>query len=346
MPDTASLPSPSGRPGLGLLRGVSRSFYLSIRLLPPALREPVGLAYLLARATDTVADTGALPAARRQEMLALLADAIAGSQPARAALPGLAASFVPLQSDTGERNLIAALPRCLEWLDAAGGADRASIQEVLRLITKGQSLDVARFGEPGPVRALACAAELEEYTYLVAGSVGEFWTTLCERHLSGFADAPAGTLREWGRAYGMALQLVNILRDMGEDLAMGRCYLPQDELAAAGVRPGDAAAHPAQLQAVRERWLARADAMLAQGMDYSAAVRSRRVRAATALPALIGARTLSLLEAAGPDALRAKVKVPRSEVRAILGRLAVTLAGRESLAAQFPRLRAMGQSGA
>ena len=39
-----------------LLRGVSRSFYLSLRILPAALREPIGLAYLLARAADTVAD--------------------------------------------------------------------------------------------------------------------------------------------------------------------------------------------------------------------------------------------------------------------------------------------------
>lgn len=344
MADTASLPSPPGRPGLGLLRGVSRSFYLSIRLLPPVLREPVGLAYLLARATDTIADTGSLPAAERQAKLALLAGAIMGSLPAREALPALAASFAPLQADPDERNLILALPRCLEWLDALGEADRASIREVLRLITKGQSLDVARFGEPGPVRALASAAELEEYAYLVAGCVGEFWTVLCERHLPRFADAPAADMREWGRAYGMALQLVNILRDTGEDLAMGRCYLPADELAAAGLAPQDAAAHPAKLQPVRERWLARAGAMLEQGMTYSAAVRDRRVRAATALPALVGARTLSLLETAGQDALRAKVKVPRSEVRAILWRLAVTLAGRESLAAQFPRLRAMGQS--
>src|SRR5207253_2674090 len=40
-----------------LLRQVSRSFYLSLAILPRPLREPVGLAYLLARAADTVADT-------------------------------------------------------------------------------------------------------------------------------------------------------------------------------------------------------------------------------------------------------------------------------------------------
>ncbi len=49
-----------------ILRGVSRSFDLSIRLLPSALQSPVAIGYLLARATDTVADTTALPLGERK----------------------------------------------------------------------------------------------------------------------------------------------------------------------------------------------------------------------------------------------------------------------------------------
>ena len=44
-----------------LLRQVSRSFYLSLAVLPRSLREPIGLAYLLARAADTIADTRLIP---------------------------------------------------------------------------------------------------------------------------------------------------------------------------------------------------------------------------------------------------------------------------------------------
>ena len=40
----------------GILRSVSRAFYLSIRVLPADLREPIGLAYLLARIADTIVD--------------------------------------------------------------------------------------------------------------------------------------------------------------------------------------------------------------------------------------------------------------------------------------------------
>ena len=74
------------RPGLSaeqrnLLRQVSRSFDLSIRLLPPALQAPVAVGYLLARATDTVADTTALPLAERQILLDLMTQTIAAQDP-------------------------------------------------------------------------------------------------------------------------------------------------------------------------------------------------------------------------------------------------------------------------
>ena len=59
-----------------LLRHVSRSFDLSIRLLPKALQAPVAIGYLLARATDTVADTTALPLNERQVLLDLMTQAI------------------------------------------------------------------------------------------------------------------------------------------------------------------------------------------------------------------------------------------------------------------------------
>src|SRR5207248_3825611 len=61
-----------------LLKPVSRSFYISIRLLPRALREPVALAYLLARTSDTIADSNAVTAEKRIELLDRFARAIAG----------------------------------------------------------------------------------------------------------------------------------------------------------------------------------------------------------------------------------------------------------------------------
>jgi farnesyl-diphosphate farnesyltransferase len=329
-----TLPDP-----MALLQGVSRSFYLSIRLLPAPLREPVGLGYLLARATDTIADTAQLAPALRCQHLAALAHAIEHGNPAPEAIALLAESFAALQQDPHERRLITLLPQCLAWLARIDAADRDDIRTVLRHITRGQALDVERFGQASGVRALANADELNDYTWLVAGCVGEFWTALCARHLPGFARLDTARMNALGRRYGQGLQLINILRDLGADLTAGRCYLPADALADAGLAPADLLARPEAAQAIYRHWLDEADRHLADGMAYVDALQSRRLRAASALPALLGARTLALLRAAGPGALRQRVKVPRHEVRTVLLRLAITLAGRGALAAQFERLR-------
>ena len=62
----------------GLLRDVSRSFYLTLRVLPGPIRKPIGLAYLLARTTDTIADTELVPPAQRLEALRALRERIQG----------------------------------------------------------------------------------------------------------------------------------------------------------------------------------------------------------------------------------------------------------------------------
>lgn len=320
-----------------LLRAVSRSFYLSIRLLPAPLRRPIAAAYLLARATDTVADTAALGVETRRDMLEALTTAIEGRTPAHAAMAALAGSFAPLQGDADERNLILALPGCLDLLEQLDPADRDDVRAVLRHITYGQALDIERFAPGGTPKALQTAAQLDEYTYLVAGCVGEFWTDLCFRHLPGFATLPREPMRELGRSYGMGLQLVNILRDAGADLAAGRCYFPADELRASGLQPQDILGQPARFASLREPWLGRARRGLEDGMRYADAVNSRRVRAASAMPALLGARTLALLRADPTQGLARKVKVPRGEVRAMMARLALTLGGRASLQRMFER---------
>ena len=52
-----------------LLKQVSRSFYLTLRVLPHSINEQLRLAYLLARAADTVADTQLVEVGRRREAL-------------------------------------------------------------------------------------------------------------------------------------------------------------------------------------------------------------------------------------------------------------------------------------
>ena len=324
--------------GKTILRSVSRSFYLSIRFLPQQLREPIALAYLLARTTDTVADTTRIPGTVRMEALKMVSDGIQGNA-SRELVINQVASFVPLQENAAERTLLDSLPDCLKWLDQTGGADRDDIRAVLEKITHGQMLDLHRFDNPSELRALQTSADLDEYTYLVAGCVGEFWTRLCFRHLRDFASLIQDEMLALGRQYGMGLQLINVLRDAGSDLRTGRCYFPEDELHGVGLSAAQILSESDRFQPIYQRWMEKAQDSLECGMQYSRALQNRRVRAATVLPALIGARTLALLRKTGAGALHQTIKVPRNEVRAMITSLAVTLASRAKIGALFERAK-------
>jgi farnesyl-diphosphate farnesyltransferase len=281
-----------------LLASVSRSFYLSIRILPAALREPIGLAYLLARASDTIADSAAASTEVRLGHLAAFQRMTQSLSPA-----GLAELQRDIQPpDPGERELIAELGRALEWLASLDAPARAEIQRVLVLIIHGQTLDLERFPATGggEVVALPTGAELEEYTYLVAGCVGEFWTRLCVQRLPAYSRMGMEELSRIGTNFGKGLQLVNILRDLPADLRSGRCYLPEEELRAAGASPARLLSDPQSARPVFQRWLKRAAALLEDGRAYILAIRAARVRAACYLPWYLGEKTLRLLERSPP----------------------------------------------
>lgn len=88
-------------------------------------------------------------------------------------------------------------------------------------------------------------AELAEYCYGVASTVG-----LMSMHIIGFAGEEA---IPYAIKLGVALQMTNILRDVGEDWRTGRLYLPQDELADFGLSEQDLDLGVAA-GAVTERW--------------------------------------------------------------------------------------------
>ena len=301
--------------GGALLASVSRSFYLSIKALPRRVQGPVGLAYLLARAADTIADTADAPVETRLKHLHSLETMIRGGADSER-LRSLQSEIVP--PDQAEQELLAKTGACLDWLAAQEEADRADIRNVLEKITRGQTLDLERFSDAAQVRALQAAAELDEYTYLVAGCVGEFWTRLCCRNLKGYAQLDCATVAAMGLNFGKGLQLVNILRDMPTDLRAGRCYLPADELREAGVDPATIIETPEAARVVFDRWLEKATVYLDDAFKYIEVLSNFRVRIACILPWVIGVKTLALLRQKYPLATPERVKVSRAEVREIM----------------------------
>jgi farnesyl-diphosphate farnesyltransferase len=318
--DSHTNSSESGPVTRELLAAVSRSFYLSLRVLPGPVRHPLSLSYLLARATDTVADTAERGADWRQGLLAEFRDAlVAGAGPD---FLGRAAACAESVRHPGERVLLCRLPECFREYEQLPGAQRALVRTVLGHIIRGQSLDLERFPDAERLRALPDAAALEEYTWLVAGCVGEFWTAVCAEVMPRYAEASTAEMIRWGVRYGQGLQLVNILRDLPGDAGMGRCYLPGQELRAAGLR-GELtwpAADWAPWHEVRLRWLPVAREWLGNGRLYVKNLRSFRLRLAAVLPMLIGEATLDLLgqQSRGGPPLAAKVN--RAAIRRMLRR--------------------------
>lgn len=325
-----------------LLRDTSRSFYLTLRVLPGTVRLQIGLAYLLARATDTIADTELVPVADRLQALRALRGRIEGNREERLDLAPLVAAQ-PHQGPPAERKLLGQIESVLQWLPTQSPADQCDIRAVLATITSGQELDLQRFGKTTgktPV-ALGSDAELDDYTYRVAGCVGEFWTRLTRRHVFPRERLDEACFLADGIRFGQGLQLVNILRDLPRDLRTGRCYLPGPALTELGLKPADLldpATEP-RLRPLYDSWLAKAAGHLEAGWRYTESVpaNQRRLRLACAWPLLIGARTLAKLRAGPVLDPGQRLKISRREVRSLILGSLWRLPFRDAWAGQFRR---------
>src|SRR3954471_9616676 len=111
-----------------LLKQVSRSFHLSLTILPRPLREPLGLAYLLARAADTVADTRLIARAERMRHLETLRRAYAGLA---ADGGGGAQAAAPRQAEAAERTLLERVEAILARVARLPGRDQSGVRGVL-----------------------------------------------------------------------------------------------------------------------------------------------------------------------------------------------------------------------
>jgi farnesyl-diphosphate farnesyltransferase len=327
-----------------LLRRVSRSFYLSLAVLPAAVRPTIGLAYLLARASDTIADTRLVDRASRIGHLETVRAALRDGEGRR--LAAVAHALSAAQALTAERTLLERLPECLAAFATLPEADRARVRAVLATIIEGQIQDLRVFpGEDeGKLAALETREDLDRYTYLVAGCVGEFWTEVHVAHRPRLRHWDLPRMRALGVRLGKGLQLTNVLRDIPRDLRQGRCYLPRQDLARLGLEPGDLL-DPARAPAVRPllmEWLHTALDHYEAGWQYTFAIprREARMRLACAWPLLIGLRTLDLL-AASPNWLDPAItlKVPRVRVYGLMAHSLGTVWSTRALGRQARRLR-------
>lgn len=305
-----------------LLRSTSRTFYLTLRVLPRAIRPQVGLAYLLARTTDTIADTEIVPPAQRIHALQIVRERILGAREQ----PGNFSDLIRHQGSPAEKLLLEKVENSVAALQQFSDADQKLIRDVLKIITSGQELDLQRFAKSSPQKiiALETDAQLDDYTYRVAGCVGEFWTKMCRAHLFPQARLDEKQFLIDAVRFGKGLQLVNILRDLPADLKRGCCYLPMEKLEPAELRT-ETLLSPINEQKflpLFQKYLDEAESHLRAGGNYTKTIPfgQFRVRLACAWPILIGMKTIHKLRAANVNELQQRVKVSRGEVRGIVFR--------------------------
>ena len=203
-----------------ILGSVSRTFALTIPLLPPAIEVVVGNTYLLCRIVDTIEDAAELNPAEKQRLSQLFLEATLGTIPV--------ASFVSPcldalrgYSNVDELDLIAHTPTVLRILHTFPDRDQAAINRCVSIMSDGMSHFHNRQTQAG----LKDLAEFEKYCYVVAGVVGELLTDIFSHYSPEFAKRIQGH-EQLAIAFGQALQMTNILKDSPEDHARGVSWKP------------------------------------------------------------------------------------------------------------------------
>lgn len=322
-----------------LLRNTSRSFYLSLGVLPNQIRDQVGLLYLLARVADTIADTGEEPSQLLIELNKYEGVLNDGSKEV------YLGNVADLQDDPHEEELLRSASKAVRAFAGIEQNDRNIMLRCLNTIISGQRLDVERFGtKTTEIRSLTSDEDLDDYTYKVAGSVGEFWTEISLKRLIPDMSSK-GDFERFGVDFGKGLQMINILRDIPSDLHIGRCYIPSERLASIGLTPVDLL-DESSMNAFRPLY----DEYLDLSLKYLSAAHSyvsliprrhKGLRLSCMLPIIIGWRTIRIMRNRNVlSGMGAKIK--RREIGSILlkSRIAVRFEIYEKLLMQAEKRRA------
>jgi len=308
-----------------ILKQVSRSFYLTLNVLPLGVRDQMGLSYLFARAADTIADTDLIDRAQRLKYLNLFRAQFTTAAIDWAAVREVQTALVPHQKDSAEGVLLQRLEDCLRLYEEFSLDDRERIQWLMSVLPNGMEMDLTRFpGESsGQLAALSTMDELDRYTYYVAGCVGEFWTRMVCAHRPLMAGWDVSKMSAIGVRFGKGLQLTNIVKDIARDLQRGRCYAPEALLAQEGLKPADLLEEKNMLRfkPVLNQLIELAMDHLDEGWIYtmSIPVSEIRQRLACMWPILLAGETLKRVKVA-PDLLNpdVNIKVPRSVVYRVM----------------------------
>lgn len=205
-----------------ILNSVSRTFALTIPLLPPSIEKVVGNTYLLCRIVDTIEDAAELSAQTKQALSALFLDAVLEKVPVEIFVKSCLEALKNY-SNPDELDLITNTPTVLRILHTCSSDDQQAVSRCVSIMSEGMSFFHGKQNQAG----LQDLAEFEKYCYVVAGVVGELLTTIFSNHSHAFKKELVGH-ENLAIAFGQALQMTNILKDSPEDRARGVSWKPID----------------------------------------------------------------------------------------------------------------------
>ena len=203
-----------------ILSSVSRTFALTIPLLPPIIEKVVGNTYLLCRIVDTIEDAAELTPEAKKNLSALFLDVVLERAPVESFVePCLDA--LKNYSNHDELDLIAHTPTVLRILHTCSSHDQEAVSRCVSIMSEGMSRFHGRQTEAG----LKDLSEFEDYCYVVAGVVGELLTSIFRHYSPQFSKNIQGH-ENLAIAFGQALQMTNILKDSPQDRARGVSWKP------------------------------------------------------------------------------------------------------------------------
>ncbi len=204
-----------------ILPGVSRTFALTIPVLPGHLAEVVTNAYLLCRIADTIEDDPSLGHEWKTEFHRRFLTVIEGEEDAEA----FAAALTPLlsaQALSAERDLVRNTAKVVRVLQGFSAREQQAVTRCLVIMCSG----MPKFQRNKSLMGLRDLEELGAYCCVVAGVVGELLAELFCMHCPDLIKHRRRLLR-LAVSFGLGLQMTNILKDTWEDRRRGTCWLPR-----------------------------------------------------------------------------------------------------------------------
>ena len=199
------------------LSTVSRTFALTIPLLPKELEDWVGNSYLLCRITDTIEDAvyldNELKKFHMNKFASLLSSPIGLEQWTKEIC-----ELVRSSSNEHENELMAAIPEVVGRYYSYSSEVQYILRHTVTIMAKGMS-QIERWAKIDSVD------EVDHYCYSVAGVVGELLISLFAEHCPAMKKNLDSQL-PYAVSFGEALQLTNILKDVWDDLKRGVTWLP------------------------------------------------------------------------------------------------------------------------